>query len=203
MAEDHGQFKIYPRGFLGATLRPHVSKSSSLLENNNGFHQVISRSITKSNGVMDFNTRISGLNAEYIRGEARCLSFGFRREILQCAIAAFGTQDFENWYLQQHICPVAGEFHQKFLQDTLHFISEGKRDMCLENWQALLALSEQGGISKDIGDYAKAFFGIRNGVNNRYRQNTQLLDVLQQWCARPNGIEDLLGSLNILFGSDQ
>lgn len=203
MAEDHGQFKIYPRGFLGAILSPHIHKSNNLQQNNNGFYTVVSRSITKSDSVMDFNSHIASLNSEYIRGEPRCLSFGFRREILQCAITAFGTQDFENWYLQQHICPVAGDLHQKFLQDTLHFISEGRRDMCLENWAALLELSEQGGISKDIGDYAKAFFGIRNGVNNRYRQNNKLLDVLQQWCARPNGIEDMLGSLSILFGRVQ
>ena len=201
MREVVGQFKIYPRGFLGAHLRERIERSQRLQENNNGFMPVKFSAFKKPNGVDDFNHEVDGLYASYIKRSADSCSFEFRNKILHAALRAFGTPNFQFWFQSQFASPVLTDLHHRFLDDCLQFITTGRRDQSLETWSAIVHIdNDDAGIGK-LSECAQEFFGISANGLHRYPRNTQLIGVIQDWCSQPNGIEDLLGTLHILFGA--
>jgi hypothetical protein len=196
-------FKIYPRGFYGSPLSARVALTPGLVENNFGFHQYITKSVRSANSPQDANEAIEQLYWAYINHRADCLSFEFKAKVFKLGLHAFGTQNFYEWFCKQLTSPVCGDLHGRFLQDILHFISEGKRDLPLENWSDLLGFKDGGGIENKISVYALDFFGASAQGITRHAKNRALPEVFAAWCAQPNGFEDLLGTLRILFGKAQ
>ncbi len=201
MPEVLGQFKIYPRGFLGAQLRERVERSQRLQENNNGFMPVKFSSFKKPNGVDDINHEVESLYASYIKRSADSTSFEFRNKILHAALRAFGTPNFRFWFEAQFESPVLTDLHHRFLDDTLQFIRTGRRDQALETWAAIISISNNDDGAGKLSEEAMDFFGISGGGVTRYPRDARIIGIVQDWCSQPNGIEDLLGTLHILFGA--
>ncbi|MNU19709.1 hypothetical protein D3C71_79420 [compost metagenome] len=201
MREVLGQFKIYPRGFLGTQLKERIERTQRLQENNNGFVPVKFSSFKKPNGVDDVNHEVEELYASYIKQSADCTSFEFRNRILHAALRAFGTPNFRFWFETQYQSPVLRDLHGAFLDDTLKFISTGRRDQPLETWAAIISITNNDDGSGKLSEYANEFFGISANGITRYARDSRVIDIVQDWCSKPNGIEDLLGTLHILFGA--
>lgn len=196
-----GTFKVYPRGFLGAILKERVQQENRLQENNTGFTTVKFSTFKKSNGVNDFNHMVEAVYASYVKRAPETTGFDFRRKVLIAALGAFGTKAFDFWFTSQFQSPVLGDLQRRFLDDTLHFIREGRRDMSLETWNSIIAIENNDAGPQPLSEYANEFFGISSRGRIRYPQNGQLNEVIQQWVAQPNGLEDLIGTLHILFGN--
>jgi hypothetical protein len=148
------------------------------------------------------NPDVENLYSSYIKNNINTSSPEFRKEILVVAMKAFGTPNFLQWFSAQFRSPAAGDTHKRFLEDTLKFISSGNREMSLETWSALLHITDEGDKIGVMGDESLAFFGMKRGDSvNTARVNVFMTDIIQQWCSKPGGLEDLLGSLHILFGN--
>jgi hypothetical protein len=201
MPELRGEFKIYPRGFLGAHLRERIEQQQRLMENNTGFVPVKVNAFKKPNGVDDYNHEVAALYASYIKRSADSTSFEFRDKVLHAALRAFGTPNFRFWFEAQFQSPVLSDLHYRFLDDTLKFIQGGRREMSLETWGAIVSIANNDEGSGKLSEFANEFFGISSGGVNRYARDASLIDTIQCWCSQPNGIEDLLGTLHLLFGT--
>jgi hypothetical protein len=201
MPNNLGSFSLYPRGFVGATLGKPMETQPTAFQANLRTMQYSVDMFKPVPITLQANNAIEQLYAQYIRRSADSTSFEFRKKILIAALNAFGAPQFDFWYKLQFQSPVAGDLHARFLDDCLRFMTDGKREMPIETWQAILTVGDTGIRSNDISEYAKEFFGISSNGYNRYSQNTLLVEVIQKWCSQPNGIEDLLCSLHVLFGN--
>lgn len=201
MPKEATKLRLFPRGFLGADIRPQIQRTPKpfadkvLLQT---FHVEDFKTVNKD---LFANATIEALYAKYIKQSATTGDFAFREDILQAALAAFGTDNFEFWFASQHKSPACGDLHSRFLTDTLMFINEGRRDMSLETWASLLIITAENDPVGPMTEYAKNFFGMNSNRFSQGRQNTMVVDVLQKWCSQPGGMEDMLGTLHLLFGN--
>jgi hypothetical protein len=193
-------FTVYPRGFLGSILAPRIEKSAAPFEAQYRQLQPSLNILQNNTGSILVNENVESLYSKYIRNTYKASSFDFQRLVLTTALGAFGSQSFDFWYLKQFESPSVGDLHRKFLEDCLRFIMTGRRDMSLQTWDSLIDYSDSGELRGQVSDMAADFFGITTNGYVRQRRMTTLVDVLQGWCAQPNGLEDLLQSLHILFG---
>lgn len=194
-------FTIYPRGFLGAILAPRIEKQPAPFESEYRKLQNNLNLFQTSPAAIAVNENVESLYTKYIRNTYKSSSFDFRKLVLITALNAFGTEAFDFWYLKQFESPSVGDLHRRFLEDCLRFITTGRREWTLETWDSLLDFSDSGELRPQVGEVAADFFGITTHGHVRVRRNTALVEVLQDWCAVPNGLEDLLCSLHVLFGT--
>ncbi|MBB5409403.1 hypothetical protein HDG34_003344 [Paraburkholderia sp. HC6.4b] len=206
-----GALRLYPRGFLGKTLPPRLAVKPRPFDIRIRTTPVAGIVVPQQN-TADANAAVEMLYAQYIRRAAATMSFEFREKILIVALDAFGTASFTDWYATQPESPSFGDTHQRFLIDTLHFIRHGRRNLPLESWASFLLPFDGGRRLAHAGETpdetepteaAEEFFS--------YMQSTQpiaagpgtalLADVIQQWTSRAGGIEDLIGTLHLLFGN--
>lgn len=192
---------LYPRGFLGARMGPQIKKYPRAtdaqvrsLQNNVSLFQP---------GVVTLpsNENVESLYRSYISHAASMTDFDFRRKVLITALSAFGTPLFDYWFMQQLHSPSCGDMHRRFLDDTLKFISEGRREVSISTWLSLLNFSDEGEVNFNLSERAAEHFGISTGGYNRHSKNTSLVDNIQMWTSQPNGFEDLLCTLHVLFGA--
>ncbi len=189
------QLRMYPRGFLGsAEALPQTERTSNSFsdEVRNRIQYKANEENRKKNGI-PANPDVERLYSAYIKRSYQIGAFEFRKDVLRVAIRAFGVKNFQSWYLSQHQSPACGDLHSRFLLDTIKFIYSGKRDMSLETWAALLNMTDEGNDIGPLPEEAKKFF--------EHGYNDNLLDLIQTWCKKDNGMEDMLGTLHILFGN--
>lgn len=201
MSKEATTLRLYPRGFLGADIKPQVQKTPKPFSDNvqrQTYHVEDFKSVNKD---LFANAAVEALYASYIKRSATTGDFLFREAILSAVFAALGTKNFEFWFMAQFKSPACGDLHNRFLTDTLRFIAEGNREMSLETWSSLLVITGESDPVGHMNEYAKNFFGMNSNMYGQGRQNTQLTDVVQKWCGHPNGMEDMLGTLHLLFGN--
>lgn len=200
------RFRLYPRGFIGGAIPPTVVPKQKHTQGEQIQSFIMNLHNAADNSVAP-NAGIESLYGQYLRGNLASEMHEFRERVFIAALNAFGTKNFFDWYVIQTEAASTGSIHTDFLEDTLKFISTGKRDMCLENWQALIKMGANNGNS-GMSPKAKEFFGILNDrplsdfakTNDEAFELARLESIIQRWCSVPGGFEDLLISLHILFG---
>lgn len=115
-------------------------------------------------------------------------SYEFQKRVVDCALRLFG--DFRGWTADQQDNPDVAGYNVLFIDDTLEYIKTGQRQMSPMTWIGLL----NEGDSKD-----KAV--IRFALKEVPVKSATTIEILQQWCAHPDGVEDLALTLYVLFGS--
>lgn len=113
----------------------------------------------------------------------------FETHVLDAAMRLFG--DFDQWVRTQFQNPQIVGHNRAFLEDTLQFIAGGERELRLENWIEL--------VSEEQADIHLADLRPPR-IAPRPQQSPSTVKAIQAWCSRPNGLEDLLGTLHLLFG---
>ena len=193
-------FRLYPRGFLGAQLAAKIEKVAQPSNSDStSLQNTIKMLSSRSSNELTGNPVIDHLYSVNIGGGSEVLTLEFRKKVLIAAFTAFGTIDFKTWFMIQNSTPYFGDLHRDFLDDTLRFISTGQREVAIQSWDSMLSYSDSGEVSKGITDYAKDFFHTYTSDNvNKF----ELVEVIQRWISQPNGIEDLLSTLHVLFGSN-
>lgn len=199
MSTAFGKFKVYPRGFLGKTLEPTMLRkavpSTTLQYDVTVFDPKEEKSVIA-------NMALAELYAQMIRREHLTDLFDFREKALLQILAAFGTNDFVEWYLAQYQSPAFGETHSDFLDDCLGFIMTGRRKLPLQTWAELVTATDDSLIGQvKLPENAKAFFN-RKQLSELTRGDSyyQLPRIVQDWMAKPGGFSDLLQSCHLFFG---
>lgn len=190
------QVVIYPRGFAGfdiglpirVTKPTNAAIFKSILHNNS--------SLRENKNVMS-NTDVEGLWKGLTNGNSYISNESFREAILISALNAFGTKNFYEWIDLQINNQYLGNDHVRFINDTFNFIKTGQRSLNIAFWLQLLA-----GNNDNNGNRVKVnldnFFPSNRPLH--LRDTTLVKDIIIKWVSQPNGFEDLLGSLHILFG---
>jgi hypothetical protein len=193
--------KLYPRGFFGRVLPPQFIPSKSKVQARMNQLQVRVSVVQPQVNTLDPNPEIEQYYRRWL-GEGQTVNtFEFREQVLVSAIQAFGTESFHDWYMEQFRSPAFGDLHHRFLEDTLGFIESGTRSLSLQNWMAVINQTDDGANEQILGAKAAEFFGVPiPGHRYRQPQNRWLLPVMQRWLSHPQGFEDFLLTLRVLFG---
>lgn len=114
-------------------------------------------------------------------------SWPYRSEVLNFAVKAIGN--LNSWLSEMEKSPYVYGRRYDFLVDTIRFVETGKRSLDTHSWFELLednVLADRTArVNRDKIPRPKAF-------------RTEAF--LAQWCAQPKGFQDMLCSLNVLFG---
>jgi hypothetical protein len=199
-------FYIYPRGFIGAVPAAHIEKApKSAAEIIHSGGQMKLNIYRADDHDLTANPEIEELYGTYIKRAGDTGSIAFKDKILEAALSAFGTRSFYAWVKQQHLSPSCGELHYRFLTETVAYLGGKKlREMSLQNWMFLISIEDSATATQRYHDVVADFFGLDSSNPNGAhiaKRNDDLIDVLQMWCSHPNGIEDLLQTLHLLFGN--
>lgn len=196
------KFRLYPRGFMGGDLQPQVERTPQPFVHPTAIMTYRVNDHDDKRNAISANSTVEALYASYIKQTVRTGDFTFRKQILLAAFEAFGTPDFMYWFNTQYTKnPAAGTIHNDFLVDTLKFLTFGRRDMSLETWASLVQITDEGNNIGSMPSEAKEFFGISEPGKRRYVNDSNMIDIVKRWCSQPQGLEDLLGTLHILFGN--
>lgn len=116
----------------------------------------------------------------------------FRKQVIKAAVRLFGGST--NWFLRQDPNPMVTEYNYQFLLDTLRFIATGHRRIAIYGWPDLISNYSAGSLPavRERRDIANAF--------RELALTTSTEDLLQLWCQRRGGFDDLMQTLNLLFG---
>lgn len=198
--------RVYPRGFLGGELKVKIDKVVNGLGQQKRREYVVNSDMSSASIIA--NGAVDNIYAQYVKNAIRSDAPEFRKQVLITSMEAFGVTNFLAWYISQFQSPSLTDMHVRFLNDTMKFIVTGRRDMCLENWMALLKIST-GTKNVTYAEYIRGdsevfrkYFRLGGDGNvTPYTNNTSVVDVIQEWCSQPGGLEDLIGTTRILFGS--
>lgn len=113
----------------------------------------------------------------------------FEDLVLGHALRLFG--DFHTWVQAQRANPQVAGYNLAFIEDTLKFINGENRELHLVNWIELLS---QGHADIHLADLRVP------RITPRLQQSPSTVNAIQRWCSRPDGLEDLLQTMNLLFG---
>lgn len=201
MTNNPDKLQIYPRGFLGTPLPPTIARKETPFSNTYKQKQ-FSWSLLDTQDKKRFGDyNVEKLFSKYIRSEGNINSHAFRERIFKEAFKLFSGNHFYFWYQAQKASPLFGDYHQRFLEDTLQYLYTGKRELSVQAWDSLLSLSTE--TEDNVQDSRKVleFFGDHvTGEGEKTPRNRSTVDVLQLWWSKPAGVGDLLYTLHILFG---
>lgn len=194
--------KIYPRGFLGRPLEAQLKLQPRPFEARLNALAVRVNIFTPQVNTVDANPTIEALYGQWINRAPETTSFEFRKKVMIAALHAFGTDSFYDWYSAQMLSPAFGDMHRRFLNDTLKFLMEGRRDMFIETWTSLVTVRDTGEKIEEFNQFEREFFGIKDPeAQYRSPMNRQLVGIIQGWMSHPSGFNDLVGTLHLLFGN--
>lgn len=197
-------FRMYPRGFLGGFPPPQVERERTDIAQTYLDHSYRVNIVRPADPSTYPNKEIELLYNSYIGKTIDSHTKDFRKRVLKAALRAFGTQRFDHWYLAQLSSLSYDENHGRFLDDTLNFISGKRREMSPMTWAGLIEMAN-GSVGQDPpSETAKQYFQFdylkQSGTLTDQTRFT-MANTIQAWCSRPNGFDDMLCTLHVLFGS--
>ena len=139
-----------------------------------------------------YNIEVEQLFQLWRKDQSIVKDFDFIVDLLRTAKQAFGMASFKDWLRIQEMGNQTTRVHVDFLKDTFVFLQTGKRDINIETWKNLFIHSNNSKIF-DI-NIDSIFYGDNSCLP------TQINEVITQWISIPNGVSDLMMSLEIIFG---
>lgn len=142
-----------------------------------------------------FNSReglpeVVALYNEFTGPGAQVKNWQFRKRVIQLAVKLISGKN--NWFIAVDEDPRIQEYHYEFILDTVRFIATGQRRTSIHSWPFLISIPEDQSVSKEHREIGKLF--------KEYALTSKHTSLIQKWCEWPGGIDDLMFSLNILFG---
>lgn len=193
---------VYQRGFIG------VSTPGLNVETND--KTIIDKVIdlrynkTEQTDVTEvYNLNIVKIYRTLIEGILTKDKLTIVKAILVEAIRGFGSNDFAEWLELQKKSRYFSKHQQNFILDTLRFIKTGRRETSFRTWEFILKkeqtndtthVSQNKNFDKEVEDFFSSISSDGKPIN------IDLNRILAQWLTHRNGYEDLILTLNILFG---
>lgn len=114
-------------------------------------------------------------------------SWHYRMEVLRCAMALIGN--LNSWIAAHDQSTYVYGRRYDFLVDTMDFAKLGKRHLSAQNWLELIDEDPEPNVRESRHCELPRPQAIRTET------------FLAQWCAQPKGFQDMLCSLNVLYGA--
>jgi hypothetical protein len=135
---------------------------------------------------------ISALWERYTSPLNQSTQWSFRAKVIGAAKRLLSGN--RSWFLSQDQNPYVAEYNYQFVIDTLRFIATGRRRLSVHAWRDLVSHAPASGLASVEERHAIA------DAFETFKLNTSVDQLLQLWLAQPGGFDDLINTLNILFG---
>lgn len=127
-------------------------------------------------------------------GRVNTQGFSYYREVFPIAMELFG--DFTRFVRTQENNPFLYGYNYEFLLDTLKFIHTGCRKVSIHNWKPLLAeWAEPHSSHKQRASSERLNTSFKPGAGRHGAE------IVAMWCSHPNGLEDMVMTMGLMFGS--
>ncbi len=124
--------------------------------------------------------------------------FQFREILLKKMFTLFGEANFVNWVRAQASSPSLSYLHKRFLKETILFVYESKpRTVSNNSYFRMLR------AGKDNAPYAACDHSDQDGTLEKALNsinNALTVDLTGRWTESVNGIQDMLATLNVIYG---
>lgn len=171
----NGKFNRSPQGFCYLTSDQSFPKSGEIV-----FH-----------GLRNENPDVVTLWKQYRAIVSREAPIKLVLEAISTAKRCFGG-DFYQWMTVQVTAnPDITDYRVSFLRDTLRFVSGQNREFGLNTWNTLLGVAN--------GDDLQSIDTKRDQFNDVVIPKTTV-ELISRWLEQPNGADDMIHTLNLLFG---
>lgn len=185
------ELKIYPSGFLGSSTVAMIEESAVQAVRQRLFGTVVNSELP----AFSANRDISALWKEVVSGTQDFKSFEFKERIVRAAITAFGTKTIKAWVEAQHRSEYHTPYHQSWIEETLNYVLASKpRAYPWSVWFPLMRCG-QGEPIKGTSMAVRRILEESPDV-----RALSVEDFIVMWCRQPDGVNDLIASLNIVFG---
>jgi hypothetical protein len=124
----------------------------------------------------------------YINRKVDTDSWEFRKQVLAVALRLLAN--FKQWVNDQSVNANVMGYNLEFLKDTLNYIQTGNRRIGVLQWLELTTEVDQ--IASVNPNQKLSRVDYPGFLTTPH--------AIQKWCSWPNGFEDLLLTLNVLFG---
>lgn len=144
----------------------------------------------KSVDKVECDQQLANLYKLYVGRNVNPDSWEFRALVIERCAQLFGN--FTQWlWTQLTANDSIYDYNLDFLLDTVTYIRTGRRAMSIFTWLELLL--EQPEEQHGTASKARAErFKLANA--------SEFSDVISQWCAHPDGFNDMLCTAHVLFG---
>lgn len=195
------QLKIYPSGFLGSNLVPQTAPVDVITTAKQLFNKGLNPKVSRYTG----NQEVVSLWDDACAGSPAYHTFDFKMQVVEAGLRAFGTFKLIDWIGMQAESPYWSTNHRDWIDETLAFVYDGRRRRLSENnWRVLLTADQDNlsgeRLSRIVRHYLLSEKLRSEAVTHPFRGNITVGEFVADWCAREGGNQDLLGSLNNLFG---
>lgn len=147
-----------------------------------------------SNGYF-YNKTVSKLFSRYLANNSAIREFDFRESIIKLAFSCFATKSIFDWIHLQSNQSTVSDLHKAFIMSTLDYVVNFQpREVEVGQWIRLLEADEK--TYSTIID-VKSYYADQNKLSPIPSNMEQFI---HRWLARPNGFEDLLFTLQVIFG---
>lgn len=196
------ELKQYPSGFLGSNAVPQTS-ADKLKDITSAFTQMLNRAPSANKNVHTSNVEVNSIWEATIAGKEEVNSFKFKERIISCALNAFGTDTFATWLSAQSGNPEFTKYHHQFIDETILFVTEGKkRSTMISNWGLLLNSNKVDHSTLKYTDIQQKWMLSPNPDNEFGNNNISksIKEFIHDWVKQDKGIDDLAASLFVMFG---
>lgn len=138
----------------------------------------------------DGQPEVVALFNEFCAPGAATATWAFRRRIIRLAKKIFTSQS--NWFIGIDDDKTIQNYNYEFILDTVRYIATGHRRISVHSWPDLIGHNQPNLVSKEH-TAVRALFKELALVND-------MVALIQRWCTHKGGVEDLMYTLNILFG---
>lgn len=150
----------------------------------------------KSKSLNFFVPEVNNLYEAWRNSPTKLKEFDFREQILCAAYRAFNIKSIYKWIEMQALSTKISHMHNMFLLETVAFVYGEPRSLQLPQWIRLIEASAESRATKvDIDKYFD-----KEKFPSTATYSNLLTDFITAWVSRPNGFEDLLLSLYVIFG---
>jgi len=158
--------------------------------------QVIGKDYLNDTNTFYYHEDITKLFYKYSADNKLAKDLNFIKETIKAIKDAIDNKSFFKWLLMETKYAKLSNLHKNFLYDTLNYLASGIRDIEVAQWIKLIDYSsETNSVIVNIDDYfAKETKASLNSINSN------LTYVIADWISKPNGFEDMLITMFIIFG---
>ncbi len=130
---------------------------------------------------------VEDLWREYQTENNILLNWDFHKRVIKAAKRLIGS--YPLWVNDQKENPQLSLGQMRFVQDNTNFILRGRRELHIESHVMIIAMEKASGKNQKFKSPIVEELSYRD------------TDLICQWVKQPRGLEDLLHSLKLIFGT--
>ncbi len=135
------------------------------------------------------DAEVNQIYDELIQRQSNMESWDFRKRAMLLGVRVFN--EFFRWAMDQQNNSAIQSYNYDFLVDTLNFINTGKRQLTTVNWLYLVSEESYPNRGANMVRQHPLPLGMFNNKSE---------EVVSKWVGQPDGLEDMITSMFVLFG---